>query len=138
MSDINEEIKIRPDDFKKILVVDDVTYVLKTLVRTLNNEGYFTISATTGREALEKYEKYYPDLITVDQRLPDMTGAQLVKSIRQLKNGENARIIFISAIDDKETIKSILHLGVAEYLLKPFEKVKLLDAVKKVFEENPK
>ena len=119
LTDVNEIYKV--GDFKKILVVEDLTYVLKTIVKTLSQDGYFTISASTGEEALQKFENYLPDLITVDQRLPDMTGIQLVNKIRALNKTPDTKIVFISGVDDKETIQTILQMGVDEYLLTPFQ-----------------
>lgn len=130
LTDVNEIYKV--GDFKKILVVEDLTYVLKTIVKTLSQDGYFTISASTGEEALQKFENYLPDLITVDQRLPDMTGIQLVNKIRALNKTPDTKIVFISGVDDKETIQTILQMGVDEYLLKPFQKQKLIQTVGKL------
>ena len=57
--------KNRLSDNKKILIVDDLTYVVKTIERILSEQGYLIITAKTGYEALEKFEKYFPDLITL-------------------------------------------------------------------------
>lgn len=124
-----------PDnEFKKILVVDDITYVVKTITRILEDAKYFCMSATTGQDALEKYQRYLPDLITIDQRLPDMTGLDLVKKIRNLQLDHAPKIIFISAMNDKDIIRSIIQNGVDEFLLKPFQKQKLLESVQRLFE----
>jgi DNA-binding response OmpR family regulator len=117
-------------DFKKILVVDDILYVVKSISKILKDEGYFVITAMTGVEAIEKFENYSPDLVTIDQNLPDMTGSDLVTRLRKQEGGNNVRIVFISAVYDKEIIKSILQLGVDNYLIKPFKKNKLTDAVR--------
>lgn len=119
--------------FKKILVVDDIHYVVKSISRILTNQGYVVFTAATGKEALEKYKKHIPDLMTIDQKLPDMTGFQLVEKIRQLENGSEIKIIFISAVHAKEEIKSILNLGIDHYILKPFKKEKLIECIRKLF-----
>ena len=116
--------------FKKVLVVDDLLYIVKSIAKILQEEGFFVITAKTGKEALSKYLQYSPDIITVDQKLPDMTGYQIVKSIRSKYKDNNTKIIFISAVDEKEEIKSILNLRVSNYLVKPFKKSKLIEAVR--------
>jgi CheY-like chemotaxis protein len=123
---------IEQKGFKKILVVDDITYVVKSISKILKGAGFFVITAMTGKEAVEKFLKYHPDLITVDQKLPDMSGIHLVEQIRKLEGGEEVKLIFISAVQEKEEIRSILHLKIDNYILKPFRKEILLDAVMKV------
>lgn len=119
----------RPD-FLKILVVDDILYVVKSIGRVLSGEGYFVLTSRTGREALQKFKEYSPDLVTIDQKLPDMTGKQLVQMIRKIDTTGKARIIFISAVDDKQEIQSILQQGIDDYLVKPFKKNRLIETVK--------
>ena len=117
---------------KKILIVDDITYVIKSISRILSKEGYFVITSKTGNEALTKFKNYSPDLVTIDQKLPDMSGNQLVGKIRSMEGGDKTKILFISAVQDKKVIKSILNAGIEDYLLKPFRKEQLLDSVIKL------
>jgi CheY-like chemotaxis protein len=130
-----EEVKDSKNfDLKSILIVDDLTYVVKTIERILQEEGYFTLIAKNGMEALEKYDKYKPDLITIDQNLPDMTGVQLVEKIKNAEENKKTKIIFITAVYDVDTIKSSMRLGIDDYLIKPFQKNKLIETVKKAFD----
>jgi YesN/AraC family two-component response regulator len=84
----------------------------------------------SGGEALSKFEMFRPDLVTIDQKLPDMTGFELVNRLRKLKNGQRFKIVFISAVYERETIESVLNLGIDNYLMKPVDKVKLLETLK--------
>lgn len=118
--------------FKKVLVVDDITYVVKSISRILTGAGYFVISAMTGKDALEKFRRYKPDLLTVDQKLPDMTGDHLVELIRETEAGRKTPVIFISAVHNRSEIKPIINLGVSCYILKPFKKEKLLENVRRL------
>lgn len=120
------------NDLINILVVDDLEYITELISRILTDTGYNVLTASNGAEAIEKFQKYSPDLITIDQRLPDMTGLQLAKKIRNEKNGDNVKLIFITAIDEKEEIKSILNLGSDNFLLKPFRREKLIKTVEAV------
>ena len=120
---------------KKVLVVDDITYVIRFISKILKDAGYQVISATSGHEALIKYVKYHPDIVTVDQMLPDMTGETLFAKIKELDRENTTKLIFISANYEKEKIKAILNLGVTNYLMKPFTKEKLLEVLKQLDEE---
>jgi CheY-like chemotaxis protein len=115
--------------FKKILVVDDILYVVKSLSKVLRDEGYFVLTALSGQEALEKFTEYSPDAITVDQRLPDMSGLQLVEKILAQSGAARPRIIFISSVYDREEIASIMKRGIDDYLMKPFTRAKLLETL---------
>ena len=119
-------------DFKKVLVVDDITYVVKSISNILRSEKYFVFTAMNGRDAISKFKNYTPDLITIDQKLPDMSGIELVKNIRKLEGGDKTKIIFISGVHEKEEIKTILNLGIENYILKPFKKQTLIDIVKEL------
>jgi CheY-like chemotaxis protein len=123
---------IDPGSFKKILIVDDIMYVVKSLTRILRDEGYFILTATSGKEALGKFKAYSPDLVTIDQKLPDMTGLQLVDMILSLKSSRPPRIIFISSVYDRDEIKEIMKHGIDDYLLKPFQKAKLIETVRRL------
>ncbi|MAG13366.1 MAG: hypothetical protein CMN78_02090 [Spirochaetales bacterium] len=120
----------RDPRFKKVLVVDDITYVVRSIGRILEAEGYFVLTAKTGQEALDKFADYSPDLITVDQKLPDMTGLQLVGRIRRRSEGAKAKIVFISGVTDKSEIQSILLEEIDGYLVKPFKKARLIETVR--------
>jgi len=117
-------------DFKKVLVVDDITYVVKSISNILRSENYFVFTAMNGKDAISKYKNYNPDLITIDQKLPDMSGIELAKKIRKLEGGNKTKIIFISTVHSKEEITNILNLGIDNYILKPFKKQILIDIVK--------
>jgi DNA-binding response OmpR family regulator len=119
---------------KKILVVDDLHYVAKYLSTVMSEAGYKVLTSSSGTEALTRFELFKPDLVTIDQKLPDMTGFELVNRLRTLRNGKKPRIVFISAVCDRETIESVLNLGIDNYLVKPVDKAKLLDTLKSLLE----
>jgi DNA-binding response OmpR family regulator len=119
-------------DQKKVLVVDDITYIVKSISGILRSMNYFVFTAKTAKDAVKLFKNYTPDLITIDQKLPDMTGIQLVEEIRTLPGGKDVKIIFISAVHDKAQIKKILGMGISNYILKPFRKQVLLDTIKEL------
>ena len=135
LEELKEEENLVGKNFKKILVVDDIMYVVKSISKILRDEGYFVITAMSGNEAISKFVKYSPDLITIDQKLPDMTGIQLVEKILSSNTELKPKLVFITAVYEKDEVKSILNLDVDNYLLKPFKKNKLIEIVKELIGE---
>lgn len=121
---------------KKILVVDDILYVVKSISKILTDEGFQVLTALSGKQALEVLKKVTPDLITIDQKLPDMTGIKLVEEIKKLNLDVFPKIIFISAVYDKEQIGIILKKLVNNYILKPFKKSKLIETINELIGDN--
>jgi CheY-like chemotaxis protein len=121
---------------KSILVIDDILYILKSITNVLKGEGYVVLNAMNGAETLELLKKNLPDLITIDQKLPDTTGLKLAREIRKLPLLKKPKIIFISANYDKEEIQNILqNEDISNYLIKPFKKDKLIEVVKELIGE---
>lgn len=121
--------------FRKVLVIDDILYIVKSISKILKDEGYFVTTALTASEAINKIDSYTPTLITIDQNLAEITGIDLVKMIRE-NCKHQPRIIFISAVYDRNFIKKVLNSGIDHYLIKPFKKVKLLEVVGDIFKKE--
>jgi CheY-like chemotaxis protein len=120
---------------KKILVVDDLLYVVKCIAKILKEDGYVVYTALSGEEALERVGKFKPDVITIDHKLPDMTGFGLIREIRNLPGQNTLKIIYISAVYEREIIQTALGLGVNSYLIKPVKRAKLLQTVSEVLKD---
>lgn len=67
----------------KILVVDDDLSILRLYKEELEEEGYTVVTASTGVEALEQFEKETPDLVTLDIQLPDVDGIKLLRQMKE-------------------------------------------------------
>jgi response regulator of citrate/malate metabolism len=76
--------------------------------------------ASTGADALRAVEELKPDLVLLDIYLPDMTGLEVLRRVRE-SNGAAVDVIVISAARDMDTLRRALHGGVFQYLVKPFE-----------------
>ena len=122
---------------KKILVVDDEEEFLGLVEKTLINEGYDVITATTAEEAINKARMSVPDLMLVDIMLPDKEGSDLVKVLRQDPKTDSIPAIFFSGIvtrDKSEEAATEITVGDRAYkaLSKPFSSVELMTEVRKV------
>ncbi|MCC0652546.1 MULTISPECIES: response regulator transcription factor [unclassified Clostridioides] len=102
---------------KKILVVEDDTILNKTLSYNLNEEGYMVISKFTAISALESIVKHKFDLIILDVNLPDRSGFDLCKKI---KENYDIPIIFLTANDMEYDMIKGYELGALDYITKPF------------------
>ena len=99
-----------------IMIVDDETEILDMLKRYFSLEGYHVVTATGGKEALQKLAKQ-PDLILLDINMPDIDGLSLCKSIR---NFVSCPILFLTAnAEDSDKIKGF-GAGGDDYIVKPF------------------
>jgi len=114
---------------KKILVVDDQELLAKGLARSLQNEGYETVTAYDGRTAREKFQKERFDLIILDIMLPEVDGLTLCREFRSLSD---VPVIMLTARgDDIDKIVG-LEMGADDYLAKPFNMRELLARIKAV------
>ncbi|MFH1943780.1 MAG: response regulator [bacterium] len=89
---------------KKILIVDDVDTIARVYARFLEREGYEVRIAFNGDEALKEWERFQPDLIISDIRMPRMSGFELAKEIRA-KNPKQKIILMTGYADEAEVLE---------------------------------
>ncbi len=117
-------------DKKTILVVDDEKNIRDLLVFNLQNEGYNTLEAEDGLQAVDIALKESPDLILLDVMLPKLDGKSVCKKLRYSLNMSNIPILMISA-KDSETDKIVgLEIGADDYITKPFQIREVIARVK--------
>lgn len=120
---------------KRILIVDDEQDILDLLRFNLENEGYETITATDGLQALES-AKSRPDLIILDVMLPGKDGWEVMRELRQSQLTQNIPVIFLTAKSGEIDEVVGLELGADDYVVKPISMRKLLARVKAVFRKT--
>ena len=105
-----------------VLIVDDDFMVAKVHAGFVATLPGFRVAGTaaTGAQALAEVERLAPDLVLLDVYLPDMTGLEVLQRVRAA--GSDADVIVISAARDVESIRSALHGGVLNDLVKPFDR----------------
>ncbi|WP_212975279.1 response regulator transcription factor [Bacillus sp. J14TS2] len=115
---------------KKILIVEDQVIVRKGLRMILEQEADFTIigEAGTGVEALQVMEQAEADLILLDIRMPDMSGIEATKLLKQ--RWPKVKILILTTFNDEEAAVETLKDGANGFLLKTSEPDKLIQAVK--------
>lgn len=115
---------------KKILIVEDDNHINNMLKQLLELNGYETIQAFSGTEAIIHTNDNKADLILLDLMLPGKSGNEVLEEI-SLTN--NVPIIVITAIDAKDSIIEILKLGANDYITKPFDNEELLARIEVQF-----
>jgi len=115
-----------------ILIIDDDPLIRKTLSSHLSKNGFEVFLAEDGEEGLLKYEESFPDLVILDNRLPDITGIEVLRKIKEKQ--AKAYVIIMTAYDDMKTIVEAVKLGAFEYLVKPLDYVELDLTIDKAFQ----
>lgn len=118
----------------RILVVDDHNFIVEGIIAMLNNNNKeFTIvsEANNGKEAVDKFLQYKPDIVIMDLSMPIMSGLDATKKILSLN--PDARIIALTQHDDTEYIFQFINIGGMGYLLKNSKKNEFIDAINAVY-----
>ncbi len=102
----------------KVLIAEDDVHTREGLVEILRNEGYRTVAAADGRQALRLFESEAPDLACLDIMMPGLNGYDLCRRLRQAD--PQLPIILISAKSEEIDKVLGLELGVDDYIMKPF------------------
>src|SRR5438876_229090 len=116
----------------RVMVVDDhpvVRFGISAIISTQPDMAVVA-QATTGREAVELYRKHRPDVTLMDLRLPEMSGVEAIRAIRE--HYPDSGIIVLTTYQGDEDIHRALTAGAQAYLLKGMSQDELLDAIRRV------
>jgi len=119
-----------------ILIVDDEPNIVVPLQFLMEQNGYRTLVAQSGEEALESISKERPDLVLLDIMLPGIDGFEVCEIIRLKPEWRHIRIIFLTAKGREVDVAKGLILGADEYITKPFSNQQIVETVKKLLEES--
>jgi DNA-binding response OmpR family regulator len=114
----------------KILIAEDEQVTLLMLEECLKAEGYEVITANDGREALNKLENEFPDLILTDIMMPFTSGLEFIGIVKSSRK-RTIPIIVLSAIDEESTVMEAFKLGADDFIAKPFNSQELILRVKR-------
>lgn len=121
---------------KKILIVDDASFmrtVLKDIIKSngLASEIY---EAADGVEGVKSFQKIQPDLVTMDVNMPRADGIQALRAI--LKINPNAKVVMVTAIEEKHVVQDAMKLGARDYVVKPFDRSNVPLVINKVIRQK--
>src|SRR3954451_5260848 len=118
---------------KKVLIVDDEPDILEIISYNLVKEGYQTLTAKNGIDALEKMATFDPDLVILDIMMPRMNGVEVCKSIRSTPEYNDTLIILLTALSDEQSQIKGLESGADDYVSKPISPKVLVSRVNAIF-----
>ena len=117
---------------KKILLIDDSPFFRGQLKLSLSKE-YEVIEAGTGAEGLDLVKREKPDLVLLDIVMPDYSGFEICRILRESESNNLMPIIMITSQDAQEDVLIGLELGADDYVKKPFNERELLSRIKNIF-----
>lgn len=120
---------------KKILICEDEEILLTALKFRLQKQGYeltLTDNGETGKAAIANNK---PDIIVTDIDLPDVSGIDMVKHVRQELN-EDIPIILITPLENEQAILEAMLAGATDFVTKPFKPVELVLRIRRIFQQG--
>lgn len=111
----------------KVLLVEDEEKLSSLLKNAIGDEFRSFLIAKDGVEGMKMYQKLSPDIIITDIMMPNKTGLDMAKEIKEID--QNANIIILSAHSEVEKLLTAIDVGVIKYFIKPFDPDELLDYI---------
>jgi len=119
----------------RILVVDDAAFMRSLVKRCLVSAGFEVIGeAANGGEAEKLYAELKPDLVTLDMVMPEVDGLEAIRRLRRMD--PKAKIVVVSAIDQRDNLLEAIRLGASDYIVKPFDAERVATAVRRALGLN--
>ena len=114
----------------KILIADDSANMRSILKDLLLRNGFDVAGeAENGKEVLELYEKIKPDVVTLDIMMPEMSGIQALKEIKE--RFPESRIIMSASMGQQNLVVEAIRAGAADFFIKPVQAEKVVEAIEK-------
>lgn len=115
---------------RKVLVIDDEPGIIEIVEANLEGDGFEVISASNGKEGLEKIKNEAPELVVLDVMMPEMDGWEVLRSIEQDPATAGLPVIMLTAKAADEDYIYGLEEGAVEYITKPFLPQELVNRIK--------
>jgi two-component system chemotaxis response regulator CheY len=116
---------------KRLLVVDDALFMRRMICQVAAEAGWQVAGeATNGEQAVELYQQLKPDLVTMDLVMPIMGGLEALRKIRELD--ADAQVVVVTALDQKQALMDSIRDGALDFIVKPFERQRVLNLLHKL------
>lgn len=114
-----------------VMIVDDAAFMRATLKDVISKGGFDVVGeAVNGKDAIDKYQKLNPDIVTMDITMPEMDGLEALKAIVGMN--AKAKVIMVSAIGQQANVLEAVKTGAKDFIVKPFQPDRVIEALKKV------
>lgn len=120
----------------RILVIDDEPDLVSTIQCHLRWYHYDVITATNGKEGLEKAVSEKPDLILLDISMPVMSGHEVLERLRKHPDLKDVPVIMLTALCEAKDIATASSYGIADYVTKPFDFTELVEKIANALENK--
>ena len=115
---------------RKVLVVDDAAFMRMMLKDILvKNDFEVAGEAENGNVAVAAYQKFRPDIVTMDITMPEMNGIEAVKAIKAID--PDSKIIMVSAMGQQPMVIEAIQAGATDFIVKPFQPDRVVEALNK-------
>lgn len=119
----------------KFLLVDDSSMMRRNLRSLMESEGHeVAAEMANGRDLIDMYRQHKPDVVTLDIGMPLMDGITALKSL--ISEFPDAKVIMISAFDQRNKVLEAIKLGAKAYLLKPIVPENVMESIRQVLEQD--
>ncbi|MBI2265989.1 MAG: response regulator [Armatimonadetes bacterium] len=118
----------------KILIVEDDESIANLVKINLELEGYQTLMAADGEEAIQALDTETPDLVVLDLMIPKFDGWEVLKHMNETRRDNHLPVIITSAKTQKEDLDKGAAFGVVDYLVKPFDPQDLINKIQEVLQ----
>ena len=116
---------------KKVLIVDDAAFMRMMLKDILTKNDFEVVAeAENGMAGVAAFQKYTPDIITMDITMPEMNGIDAVKAIKALD--PSVKIVMVSAMGQQPMVIEAIQAGANDFIVKPFQPERVVEAITKV------
>ncbi len=119
-----------------ILVVDDEADLLNTIQTRLEWNKFKVFTASNGRQGLEAATAQKPDLILLDNNMPEMSGLEMLEVMRGTAELKDIPVIMVTAVCEPQKIEAASSLGVTEYITKPFDFSDLMQKITQILDRK--
>ena len=117
----------------RLLIVDDAMIMRKLIRDAAEAAGWDVVGeAADGEAAVEAFRELRPDLVTMDLVMPVMGGLDALRAIRA--EDPSARVVVVTALDQKEVLGASIDAGAIDFLVKPFDRGRLIGLMTKLLD----
>jgi two-component system chemotaxis response regulator CheY len=116
---------------KRVLIVDDASFMRMTIGMMLKKHNFEIVGeAENGIEGVRKYKELNPDIVTMDITMPEISGIEALKQIREFD--PKANVIMITAMGQEALVREAVMNGAKSFLVKPFKEEQLINVLNKI------
>ena len=125
------------DELSRILFVEDEETIAIVAIMTLEDIGGFEVKhCTSGEEAVLALPDFKPQLVLTDMMMPGMDGIETFKKIRELPDGKDIPVIFMTAKAQKHEQEDYISIGAAGVVPKPFDPMTVCDTIRELWKNS--